>query len=214
MIKCLLCVWLAAVTAGAQIEWMQDNVSLQVHPVQLKAEAVFRFTNVGSAPISISDVSVTCGCMAARPVKPSYAPGEEGVLTIMLDLKERVGPFNKRINVKTSDGKATVLTVTSNIPAAYKTQTKLIRWAEGERSQTKAVLLENPNSVPVRLLSVSSSHEALPAELKTVRDGFAYEVIITRRPGTENARSVIRIATAPPPGFTESKTIKLYAHAP
>jgi hypothetical protein len=213
MRKLLLCVWLIACSVSAQIEWRQKEVTVQVHPIQLKAEAEFHFTNAGSEPISISEVQITCGCMAVRPRKPSYVPGEEGVLTIILDLKERSGLFHKVATVTSSDGETVELAVTASIPTAYETETKMIKWAEGDRSETKTVRLKNPNSMPIRLLSVSSSNHLLPAELKPVREGYEYEVIITRMPGAEKARSVLRIATEPPPGFTESKTVKLYAHA-
>jgi hypothetical protein len=74
-------------------------------------------------------------------------------------------------------------------------------------------MLRNPNAIPIKLLSVSSSNELLPAELKTIREGFEYEVVVLRKPGAVNARAVIRIRTEPPPGLTESKSIKLYVSA-
>jgi hypothetical protein len=88
----------------------------------------------------------------------------------------------------------------------------MVFWRTGEDEETKTVKLSNAGTQPIRLLSIASSNEKLPAELRTIHDGFEYEVVVHRRAAARGSRSVIRIATEPPPGQTESKTIKLYAH--
>ncbi len=213
MRKFLLCAWMISVMAVAEIKWEQVEVVIPVHPTQIAAEAVFHFTNTGDDPVSISDVVINCGCLSAKPTKPSYAPGEEGTLTIGLNLQGRGGQLRKTVMVRTGDGGEQVLTLVADIPKAYEISSPLVQWNREDSSGGKTIHLHNPNAMPIRLLSITSSHAALPAELKTIRDGFEYEVVVTRRPEVKNARSVIRIATEPPPGLTESKTLKLYAYA-
>lgn len=213
MNKLFLCILMMAVTAGARIEWKQTEVILDVHPSQISADAVFEFTNAGETPVSFSDIKVTCGCLADKPLKPSYAPGETGQLVIMLNLKNRYGKQRKKVFAHTLDGQKTELTVSADIPRAFLFKSPLLTWKEGDASPEKSVTLHNPNAIPIKLLSIASSNQLLPAELKPIREGFEYEVVVRRKPGATHARAVLRIRTEPPPGLAESKSITLYVSA-
>ena len=196
------------------MEWRQQEARLQVHPTQVAAEADFVFANTGDGPVSFTDVAISCGCMNAKPLKPAYAPGEEGRLTIMIDLRNRDGELRKSVRIRTSEGNESTLSVLVDIPRAYAIDKPLLRWSKGEGATEKKARLTNPNAMPIRLHSITSSHSALPAELRTIREGFEYEVVIRRASDEADLRSVIRIATEPPPGETQSKTLRLYAVAP
>ena len=199
-----------AVTASARIEWKHTEATLHVHPAQTSADAVFEFTNTGDEPVSFSNIKTTCGCLVAKPLRPSYAPGEKGQLVIMLDLKDRYGKQHKSVFANTLDGQKTELTVSADIPRAFTLESPLVTWNKGDDSPEKRVVLRNPNAIPIKLLSITSSSELLPVELKTIRDGFEYEVVVFRKPDAANARAVVRIRTEPPPGLEDSKLIKLY----
>jgi hypothetical protein len=201
---------LMAGSAQAALEWEGTVQTLEVHPTQVSAPAVFGFANAGKNTIAITDVRVSCGCLAPKLAQRTYGPGERGELQVDLDLRDRTGKQRKAIVVRTDDGSETTLYVECDIPPAYVPEPKLISWRKDDPSDTKTVRLLNAGSIPIKLLSIASSHAGLPAELKTIRAGFEYEVVVTR--GSANARSVIRITTEPPPGQTASKTIKLYAY--
>jgi hypothetical protein len=201
-------------TAFSGIEWRQDTVRLKAHPTQAKIEADFYFSNTGEEAVSIDDVIITCSCMKATSVKSSYAPGEAGSLRIMVDLRNREGKMRKTVRIKTDDGKERVLSVLVDIPRAYLIDSRVIRWAKDDASKEKTIRLKNPNTMPITLRSVTSSHEALPVELNTIREGFEYEVVVRRTAEKAPLRSVIRVALEPPPGENVSKTINLYAVVP
>lgn len=211
MIRIIACMVLLSGPVFAGIEWKQNEVRLQVHPTQVAAAAVFTFANTGDGPVSISDVVITCGCLSAQPLKPSYAPGEEGSLTIMVDLRNREGELRKTVVAKTDAGTEQALTIVVDIPKAYEIDKPLMFWEEGNGMEDKTAHLVNPNAMAIKLHSITSSNELLPAELKTIREGFEYEVVVHRATDKADVRSVIRIATEPPPGEEEAKIIKLYA---
>lgn len=208
----LMVVALATAAQGA-LEWQQQEIRLQVHPAQVNAEAIFEFQNTGSEPVSIRDVIITCGCLSRKPYREQYAPGEKGSLTIVFNLRGRQGPQRKHVLVATSDGKQTELILLVNIPRLYVAEPTLLTWKAEDPETTKTFRLTNPNAEPIRLVSISSSHERLPARLRTLREGFEYEVEVTRKPETENARSVIRITAEPPPGLEESRMVRIYVYA-
>ncbi|WP_372806728.1 DUF1573 domain-containing protein [Pontiella sp.] len=210
--KTLIALCFLACAARAGLKWETTEVRLEVHPAQASASAVFRFSNAGKEAVTIGDVKVGCGCLAPQLAKRTYGPGEEGELTIRFDLGNRSGPQSKTTTVRTSDGQSVDLVVSGNLPKAYDVLPAMMRI--GGTEKTKTARLVNPNPIPIRLLSATSSHKELSAELKTIREGFEYEVLITRKPAASNARAVIRIELEPPPGKSDAKILKLYAHAP
>lgn len=203
---------LAAMNVAAGLKWDAPEQKIPVHPTQVSIETAFSYTNTGDTPVTITEIKSTCGCMVPQLQQATVAPGTRGELTVEVDLRGRSGHFRKAVMVKTDDGEETPLYIEADIPRAYEIAPVMMRWTEGSGREKKA-RLRNLNEQPVRLLSVSSSHQDLPAELKVIRDGYEYEVTVTRRSASEKARAVIRIETEPPPGMKESKTLKIYADA-
>lgn len=64
----------------------------------------FQFSNTGSAPLTISNATSTCGCTVPSYPKAPIAPGEKGVITVKYDTG-RQGAIDKWITV-TSNAKA------------------------------------------------------------------------------------------------------------
>jgi len=55
---------------------------------------VFKFKNIGKAPITITSIKSSCGCsVAEKPAKP-VMPGENGSIRVKYDTK-RLGGFSK-----------------------------------------------------------------------------------------------------------------------
>ncbi|MEH0007669.1 MAG: DUF1573 domain-containing protein [Flavobacteriales bacterium] len=56
------------------------------------------FTNVGDAPLIISNIRSACGCTVPSWPKRPIKPGDSGFITVRYDT-QRVGPFRKSISV-------------------------------------------------------------------------------------------------------------------
>ena len=210
--KTLIAFCLLTLTARAGLKWEHEKIALEVLPAQLETVAVFRFSNAGKKPVTIREIKVSCGCLAPKPARKTYGPGECGELTVRFDLRNRTGPQSKSVAVTTSDGQRTTLTLSADIPVAYHIAPIMMKWVEGNAAKTKTARLTNPNKMPIRILSATSSHKDLPVELKTVREGFEYEVVVMRRTEARNIRAVVRIQLEPPPGLKEAKTPRFYVH--
>jgi Protein of unknown function (DUF1573) len=65
-----------------------------------KVEYTFRFTNTGSEPLIITNVTTQCGCTAPKgwPRDP-VAPGERGEITLVFDSSGKFGRVNKVASV-------------------------------------------------------------------------------------------------------------------
>lgn len=59
----------------------------------------FKFENTGGMDLVISNVSASCGCTATRYTKDPVPPGEEGIVTVTLDTRNRRGFQNKSVTV-------------------------------------------------------------------------------------------------------------------
>ncbi len=213
MIRWMIAVVLVAGSAAADIEWEQKEVTLDVHPTQTSAEAVYHFTNTGDSTAFIDNVAISCGCLSAKPFKHSYAPGEKGELVVRFSLLGRTGKQRKHVVVETRDGKRTDLVLSAEIPEAYRAEPTMVLWKKDDKDKQKTVHLTNSNAQPIKLRSMTSSRKELPAELKIIREGFEYEVTVSRNTEDSNVRSVIRIEMEPPPGQKDAKTLKLYVIA-
>lgn len=59
----------------------------------------FKFENTGSMDLLISNVSASCGCTATKFTKAPIPSGEDGIITVTLDTRNRKGFQNKSITV-------------------------------------------------------------------------------------------------------------------
>lgn len=71
----------------------------------------FTFKNIGTKPLKITKVEVSCGCTATDYSKEEVAPGATGKIDVQYDATNRPGPFNKPVTVHT-DGSPSYITLT------------------------------------------------------------------------------------------------------
>jgi len=79
-----------------------------------KVSHVFSFTNKGTAPIILTDVTTSCGCTAREYTREPIAPGTQGTVTVTYNPVGRPGPFLKTITVKANKERK-VLTIKGNV---------------------------------------------------------------------------------------------------
>ncbi|TSA34614.1 MAG: DUF1573 domain-containing protein [Porphyromonadaceae bacterium] len=70
---------------------------------------VFSFTNNGSQPLIINDITSTCGCTVPEWIKEPIPPGGTGTVKVTFDPLGRPGAFRKNIAVKTNARESTVV---------------------------------------------------------------------------------------------------------
>lgn len=75
---------------------------------------VFRFTNTGDAPITLTDVRASCGCTTPSYTTDAVAPGGAGEITVVYDSAGRPGPFTKRVTVE-AGGEAMALQIRGTV---------------------------------------------------------------------------------------------------
>ena len=61
----------------------------------------FKFKNIGSAPLIISDAKGSCGCTVPTYPKEPIMPGQSDVIKVNYDTN-RLGPFTKYVTLTTN----------------------------------------------------------------------------------------------------------------
>jgi hypothetical protein len=68
-----------------------------------KVAGAYRFTNTGDQTVRIRSVPASCGCVAAKPEKRDYAPGESGTIPFTYSPKGRWGTRAYKVMVVTDE---------------------------------------------------------------------------------------------------------------
>ncbi|MDO5510004.1 MAG: DUF1573 domain-containing protein [Weeksellaceae bacterium] len=84
-----------------EISFEKDEIQYGEIAQGANGERVFKFTNTGTAPLIITNVTSTCGCtVPAYPTDP-ILPNQTGEIKVKYDTK-RIGAFNKAIDIQSN----------------------------------------------------------------------------------------------------------------
>lgn len=166
----------------AGLTWETQQVNLTVKSAEKTATAVFRFTNSGTTPVTITSAKADCGCTTAELAKQTYAPGEKGEIKAVFVFENRVGLQQKMIEVITDEpaGKPAQLFMVTNILEPMTCTPRLLLWNVGGDSAEKAAVISpnDANRITSIEIKAASSSEA-SARLEVVEAGKKYRVVVT-----------------------------------
>jgi hypothetical protein len=87
--------------AAQEIKFENTDISYGLVDKGANGERTFRFTNVGSAPLLITDTKASCGCTVPTFPKEAIMPGQSGEIKVIYDTN-RTGQFTKQITVSSN----------------------------------------------------------------------------------------------------------------
>jgi hypothetical protein len=80
------------------------------------ASTVFSFINTGSVPVTLQNVTASCGCTTPEYTKSPVMPGDSGFVKATYDPTGRPGNFSKEITVlSNADNSPITLKITGNV---------------------------------------------------------------------------------------------------
>lgn len=181
-------------TAFAGLEFAATTVEAAGKAGEEVIVAEFPFKNTGSTPVSIDQVTSSCGCTVPELAKKDYAPGEQGKIVAKFTVGDRQGPQSKTITVRTAD-ESHVLRLKADLPIRVTAVPRLVVFREGE-TEAKTIKVSFGADAPVKLAGIESLSPSFVVEARTVNDGREYTVSITPAPGLSEAeRGNIRVRT-------------------
>lgn len=165
-----------------QLDWDQLQIEPDVVLGQKEAEAVYKFTNRGSYPVTITKVSAACSCTTTELQKKTYEPGESGQIETKFIFGSRTGFHRKKFIVETDDqsNRHTQLEVKAFIPTIVMVNPTNLVWAVGSDQREKEVdLMVGENFSGAAILNVRSTNFDFFPKLKTLEEGKKYKLIVT-----------------------------------
>lgn len=136
----------------------------------------FDILNPGDAPLEITEVKATCGCMVARHAS-RIAPGGVGSVSIVMSTSDFTGPVAKAVAVFTSDpaNPRLDLVIKANILTPVEVRPGYARFivVQGEAAEPVSQELEAPQMEGFRVLGAQSPFPFLEAKVRAPGSGGA-----------------------------------------
>ncbi len=166
----------------------------------------FSWTNVGSAPVTVLNVTTSCGCLVPSFDRTPVRPGEKSSLTVTYYPKGHPGPFDRRIFVYTDgSGKrpAAILSLKGDVQPAkvpvwnyrYRMGDLLLKRREVRfepgRLAVERILCQNAGEKP---LTVGVEKDLLPpyvtvwCEPETIAPGDKADILVRYDPEASSSR--------------------------
>jgi hypothetical protein len=155
--------------------------------------AEIKFTNEGNAPLEITKVRPSCGCMAGKMKKRIYEPGESGTIELSYETKNRKGPTKGYVLITSNDPEQSQVKVNlkANIIQLIEIKPGILTFLDIEPNKSvtqkihvtskKPLLIEtalqDPNQEEIKI-------EITPQQQTVTEEGADFNVtIIPSKPG-------------------------------
>ncbi len=202
-IKPILILWsaLAVLATGQTLDFKTKLQDINAPADAKTVSSDFEFTNRSGKTVTIRRYDATCACMSVtvKGGKLRYAPGESGVIRANFDMGNFAGEVDKSVALyleKDPDNKPSILLTTRvHIPVLVSAEPKTVKWELDGKPETKSVRITMDHSKPIKVTGVTSSSDSFKHEVKTIREGKEYELLITPDDVAAPALAIIRIDT-------------------
>ena len=127
--------------------------------------AVYRFTNRGKRPLTISTIRPTCGCTTTTLEKTTYLPGENGEIMVDFTVGDHTGPQDKIVEVYHDNLPPQMLHLRVDLPLPPLIEPNFVSWRRNQDPVAKAVSITLPPGCPYSIISAVPSSPLVKAEL-------------------------------------------------
>jgi hypothetical protein len=153
-------------SARAELRFAQPTVELGRVRTGIPLTHSFSFVVVGPAPVEITDINASCGCLAPRLTKRLYQEGEKGTLNVELNtLSQPAGRHAWRIQVLYRVEKLTyemVLRLNADLVTEVTVQPSALVLSV-DRSIQREIVVKDVRPTPFNISAVRVSSAALSA---------------------------------------------------
>ena len=152
----------------------------------------FVFTNTGSATLQIFEVKPGCGCTTAGAWDKSVEPGKTGTIPLQFNSTGFGGQVAKSATITCDDPirSNVVVQISGTVwkPIDITPQMAMFNInAEAPTNETKVLKVVSNLEEPVTLSDLKCNNGSFKAELKEVKPGKEFELLVTAVPPFSNA---------------------------
>jgi hypothetical protein len=186
---------------AARLDFAQTLQEIHAPADVDKVTADFEFTNRSGKPVRVVRYDAACSCMAVtiRDSKLTYAPGESGVIRAVFEMGNFTGKVDKLVALWLDDDPAdkpsVSLTVRVHIPVLVSLEPKTLQWELNGNAAPQSIRITMNETTPIRVTHVQCSSPAFKSELKTLKEGKSYELVVTPTTIQTPGLGVLRIET-------------------
>lgn len=201
----LLCCSSAAL-AERGFTFVNDRVAVTVKPDDKLVSIPFEFENKTNRILTIARYDSACSCISARVTKPlgkmAYKPGEKGQITVDFELGSFSGVQEKTLMLWTKDDPAkypsSVLTSAITIPELFKITPSTLIWDQNGSNESKSLKIKVTHDQPIHMINHMGTNPNFPYQIKTIRDGWEYEVVVTPQNVATPGMGILKFTTDSP----------------
>ena len=172
-------------TAAKGFTFIKNKIAVTAKPDAKKVTVPYHFENKTNRVLTIARYDSACSCLSAK-VKGSklvYKPGEKGEIRVDFALGTFSGKVEKTVLLWTTDDPAdapsTVMTVELTIPVLFEVSPMTLLWDQGAEAKPQTIKIKVNHDKPIRIVNHSGSNKDFPYKLKTIREGWEYELVVT-----------------------------------
>ncbi|NJR43562.1 MAG: DUF1573 domain-containing protein [Akkermansiaceae bacterium] len=195
-------IMLAALAHAGGFEFAETSKKVEIAPDAANVTIDFPFTNKSDQTVTITSSQGDCSCLKAEisEGKLKYAPGESGIVRATFETGNYSGTVQKMIKISLASGPTEErsmvdLSLEMKIPALINLEPRTLQWGIGEKAEPKTIKISISEGQTIHATGVNSSSEEFAHELKKIKEGKEYELVITPKT-TDNTRlAVFRIET-------------------
>ena len=162
---------------------------------------VFPFENKSGETIEITKQAAACACLGAtfKNDKKTYAPGEKGELTAKFKLGNFYGTVSKQVLLwqkgDANNKPSIILTTRVTIPELITLSPRTLSWNVGGKTKTQTCKIIVNHKEPIHITKIASTNNHFTPELKTIRDGWEYELTVTAKDTSNTSFGILKITT-------------------
>lgn len=183
------------------LTFTQDRVAVTAAPDAKKVTVPYTFENKTGRTLTISRYDSACSCLSMK-VKGSklvYKPGEKGEMKVDFELGSFSGTVEKTVLLWTTDdpedAPSSVLTVALTIPKLFDLAPLTLFWDQSGEKSTQVIKMKVNHTVPIRIINHMGTNKDFDYVIKTIRDGWEYDLLVTPKNVDVPAFGMIKITT-------------------
>jgi hypothetical protein len=186
---------------AAKLSFDKTTIAVTLDPEADRTTIRFPFSNTSDQTIEIADHSASCSCLIAsfEGGKTVYAPGDKGTVIAIFERGNMVGTVSKNVMIwkkgDAEDAPSISLTVDITIPEIVSITPRTLKWKTGGAAEPKTYAITISGESPLQITRVTSTNSIFSCELKTVRDGWEYELIVTPEDTGASALGIFNLTT-------------------
>ena len=155
-------------------------------------EFKFKFKNTSQSEVKIEKIESICDCTKVASDKFIYMPNEFGVISGMLDIKNKYGEFERRIILHTNDikSKRVTLSIKLFITEPITLSPQLLFWEKNSKPTTKKTII---NFISSECTIAKIPDRFIGGELVTTLEKNGAKIAVTPFKTTHTKKYVIPI---------------------